>query len=272
MDKEDFFNLYEGTIIYIDIDEVRTIKSLPLAQKRASIYKKGVYLSREYAVKGPYNSKEAYIKRILQAERGLSALDEFYNIKTFEPIESILIYRPRPDSKIVEWEIWLRWNLIGNYDDMILVDSDPSKIEFTPFRYVKRRTFNRRVTDIEKDPLRFTPEIGTKVVLHLYFRYLLDIGGASTTNILYHNGEIYGIDFDSGRRVTFMTSKVPSKFNLLFGCSGTTRRSRLYEGFIANCTYIITIPDDLALKLRMAQFDVAEIQQRVAYYNFLLVD
>lgn len=273
MNKSEFDKLFpNGLVIHLSDEDKQKIDSLPCAQKRATIYKKFVRVEREYVIKGPYDYKDKCLRRVLQANEGLKALDRFFEIETFQPIHSILFY----DSKKKEddnyflnnQQIFIKWKLIGEYDDLQLFD-EITKVDQETLKYVKRNSISRRVTDVEKDPICFTDEIAEKVVYHLYFRYLLDLGDSGPHNILFHNSNIYGIDFDEGKRGSNNNVRT-NKFSLLFGSHSTIWRERLYSPAIAKFKFFTALPEQLSHELKEAGYDVRDVESRILLFKYLL--
>lgn len=247
--------LFPKKVIDIEVDEYNRIQTLPLAQKRCSIYKKYVRVDPEFIIKGPYTLRDKAFKRVLMCNKAMIALDYEYNTKTFVTIHSIVKYGD---------EYFLRWRLIGDYDSIQLsqlstrVDKDGT--------YIRRTSLNRRVSDIEKDPVEFTPELADLVITHLYFRFLLDIGDSGAHNIIYIEDEktIAGVDFDETRR----SQNGITRFKLLFGAHPTVYREKIYKAAIARFKPLETLSVELRDFFYECGFNTQRVRDNLYLFKF----
>jgi hypothetical protein len=241
----------------IDSDEYAKLLCLPMAQKRCSIYKKYVRVSKDYIIKGPYLLRDKTFRRVLMANKAMKALDDHFETTTFQEIDSIVFY---------DKEFYIRWRLIGDYDSMELYEGS-TKVDKYGI-YVKRNTMNKRVSDIEKDPSLFNQDLAKQIITHLYFRFLLEIGDSGSHNILYDDNQksVIGIDFDESRKdCTGLT-----RFKLLFGMHPTLFRERLYENAIANFKYLEDFPQELETYLRReCGYNTNFIKNNIYLYKFV---
>lgn len=254
--------LFTGEITQIDLKEKERIERMPIAQKRATIYKKFVRIDRDFVIKGPYYLNEKRFKKVVQVNSAMKIFDDYYGVDTFKQIHSILVYKQ---------EYYIRWQLIGNYDDIQLVEQTTT-VDKEMFVSVKRGTLCKRITDIEKSPLHFTPKIANDVVHHLYFRYLLEISDSGPHNILFdeQTQSICGIDFDETKREIKSLNFRATRFNTLFGTTGTVQRQRLYENHLSTFKFLTVLPPDIEDELSALKFNLEDIKLRLKLFTYLV--
>jgi hypothetical protein len=246
----------------IDIEEESRIEKLPRGQKRTAKYKKSVFIDKFVTFKGPYDFNDQKLLNNLKNAKAILLLEDFLGLdfSTIQDWKRIL--------KTNTNQYYLESENVGKILDNYNCETITSKIE-TNVLIIKRNTFVKRVSELEKEVEKMGHLECIACLQHLYFRYLLAIGDSGTHNILLKEDKseslVIGIDLEE--RNARNVKKSDDKMKKLFkNCSSLQKK--IYEPYLKNIkVFENKLSNEQQLKLGEININADEINKRIFYWN-----
>ena len=200
----------------ISIEEINKILELPQGQKLTSSSKKSVYVGKTHVYKGPFTEDDKKLTNSIRFTLALKLLEDISSIPY--RMKSLLMFEIRQRGVYY----FIVSKNIGEND---AIDENKSTIVDTTLlskslTEMKKNNGNsgqlskkikiyprgviKRINDIiNLYPDKFTDDIKTATLQHLYFRFLLNIGDSGPQNVLYREDNskqlVAGIDMEEIR-------------------------------------------------------------------------
>jgi len=242
----------------IDTEEEARIQRLPRGQKRTAKYKKSVFIDNFSTYKGPYDFNDQKLLNNLKNTKVILLLEKFLELEfsTIQDWKKIL--------KTNNNQYYLESANVGRILQKCDTELASSKIEENVL-IVKRKTFVKRVSEIEKEAQQMEDLICLSCVQHLYFRYLLGIGDSGTHNILLkeeeNNSLIIGIDLEEVNSKKF--KKSDDNMKKIFK-SHSSLQKKIYEPHLKNIKiFNDKLSDEQKFELKKIDINTEEIDERI---------
>jgi hypothetical protein len=247
----------------IDLKEEDRIQLLPRGQKRTATYKKSVFIDKYLTYKGPYDFNDQKLLNNLKNAKAILILEKFLGISptTIQDWQKIL----KTNNK----QYYLVLENVGKILEKYDTESVTTKIE-TNVLIIKRNTFVKRVSELEKESQKMCPLVCVSCLQHLYLRYLLGIGDSGTHNILLNekpNGDslVTGIDLEEVNSSNKM--KINDRMKKLFK-SHSSLQKKIYEPYLNKIkVFNRKLSDEQEIELVKIHFNKDEINKRISEWD-----
>ena len=197
----------------ISVDEINKILELPQGQKLTSSSKKSVYVGKTHVYKGPFTKDDKKLANSIRFTLSLKLLEDISSLPY--RMKSLLMFEIRQHGSyyfIVSKNVGENDAITEDKSTIVdttllsksLTEMKKNNGELSKKIKIYPRGVIKRINDIiNLYPEKFTGDIKTATLQHLYFRYLLDIGDSGPQNVLYREDNskqlVAGIDMEEIR-------------------------------------------------------------------------
>ena len=246
-------------IINIDESKEKELKQLPQAQKRTASYKKAVFVDTTYIYKGPYDANDLKLLRNLKNLKAIILIEEFLKLDNKEKTVEDWCFIYKNCSN----QYYLVTKNVGIRNENIEFDTVTTKIDAN-VKVIKRKSFVKRMSEVEQDKARMTPDLAISVLQHLYSRYLLEIGDSGTHNILLREDDdrealVNGIDLEEQNTSKSKRCKIESIFK-----QASSFRKSFYKPYLNQIkTFQSPLTEELKAELAKIKIDTTLVDENI---------